>query len=98
VVEVWAFDEHRVGFKPIVGWVWVPIGERPLALVNHRVCVVVRLRLCAALDWTDRMVDSAQGEYRLVQRRPTRNLLGHLHCCRISIIFAIASSSFSGLS
>ncbi|MBD2261263.1 IS630 family transposase [Pseudanabaena sp. FACHB-2040] len=35
-VEVWAFDEHRVGLKAIVRKVWAPIGERPLARVNHR--------------------------------------------------------------
>lgn len=35
-VEVWAFDEHRLGLKPIVRAVWAPIGSRPSALVNHR--------------------------------------------------------------
>lgn len=35
-VELWAFDEHRVGLKPIVRKVWAPIGQRPLARVNHR--------------------------------------------------------------
>lgn len=35
-VEVWAFDEHRLGLKPIVRTVWAPIGERPIAQVNHR--------------------------------------------------------------
>lgn len=33
---MWAFDEHRVGLKPIVRKVWAPIGERPVAQVNHR--------------------------------------------------------------
>jgi hypothetical protein len=35
-VELWAFDEHRLGLKPIVRTVWAPIGERPIAKVNHR--------------------------------------------------------------
>lgn len=35
-VEVWAFDEHRLGLKPIVRRVWAPIGERPVAQVKHR--------------------------------------------------------------
>jgi len=35
-VEVWFFDEHRVGLKPIIRKVWAPIGERPSALVHHR--------------------------------------------------------------
>ena len=35
-VEVWAFDEHRLGLKPILRKVWSPIGERPIARVNHQ--------------------------------------------------------------
>ena len=35
-IEVWSFDEHRVGLKPIICKVWVPIGERPSAVVCHR--------------------------------------------------------------
>ena len=35
-VEVWFFDEHRVGLKPIIRKVWAPIGERPSALVHPR--------------------------------------------------------------
>ena len=35
-VEVWFFDEHRVGLKPIIRKVWAPIGERPSALGHHR--------------------------------------------------------------
>lgn len=35
-IEVWFFDEHRVGLKPILRKVWAKIGERPIALVNHR--------------------------------------------------------------
>ena len=35
-VDVWFFDEHRVGLKPILRKVWSKIGERPIATVNHR--------------------------------------------------------------
>jgi len=35
-VETWAFDEHRVGLKPILRKVWAPVGERPIAPVHHR--------------------------------------------------------------
>lgn len=35
-IDLWFFDEHRVGLKPIVRKVWSPIGERPIATVNHR--------------------------------------------------------------
>lgn len=35
-VEIWAFDEHRVGLKPIWRQVWSPIGSRPMASVHHR--------------------------------------------------------------
>ncbi len=35
-VEVWFFDEHRVGLKPIIRKVWSPVGERPKAVVQHR--------------------------------------------------------------
>ncbi len=35
-IEVWSFDEHRVGLKPILRKVWAPIGERPSAVVCHR--------------------------------------------------------------
>ena len=34
-IEVWSFDEHRVGLKPIIRKVWAPIGERPSAGVCH---------------------------------------------------------------
>ncbi len=36
VVEVWSFDEHRLGLKPILRTIWALIGERPIAPVNHR--------------------------------------------------------------
>lgn len=35
-VEVWFFDEHRVGLKPIHRKVWSPKGTRPIAVVEHR--------------------------------------------------------------
>ncbi len=35
-VEVWAFDEHRLGLKPILRKVWARGGERPIAVVNYR--------------------------------------------------------------
>ncbi|NEO69710.1 IS630 family transposase [Moorena sp. SIO3H5] len=35
-IEVWFFDEHRVGLKPIIKKIWAPIGERPTAVVHHR--------------------------------------------------------------
>ncbi|MBE9168494.1 transposase, partial [Pleurocapsales cyanobacterium LEGE 06147] len=35
-IDVWFFDEHRVGLKPRLRKVWSKIGERPRALVQHR--------------------------------------------------------------
>jgi transposase len=35
-VEVWAFDEHRLGLKPILRKVWAPRGCRPIASGHHR--------------------------------------------------------------
>jgi len=35
-VEAWAFDEHRLGLKPVIRVVWAPIGERPVAQVSQR--------------------------------------------------------------
>ena len=35
-IEVWFFDEHRVGLKPILKKVWSPIGRRPNAIVQHQ--------------------------------------------------------------
>nr|WP_293100551.1 IS630 family transposase [Okeania sp. SIO2F4] len=35
-VEVWFFDEHRVGLKPILRKVWSKKGERPIGIVQHR--------------------------------------------------------------
>jgi transposase len=35
-VEIWAFDEHRIGLKPILRRVWARRGEQPIAVVCHR--------------------------------------------------------------
>ena len=35
-VEVWAFDEHRIGLKPILRRRWAPAGQRPIARGRHR--------------------------------------------------------------
>ena len=35
-VELWATDEHRIGLKPLLRRIWAPIGQRPLATVQHR--------------------------------------------------------------
>jgi transposase len=35
-IEVWFFDEHRLGLKPILRKVWSKRGERPIAIVEHR--------------------------------------------------------------
>ena len=35
-VEVWAFDEHRLGLKPFLRKVWAPRGCRPTASGHHR--------------------------------------------------------------
>src|SRR4051795_3638751 len=35
-VEVWAFDERRLGLKPILRKVWAPRGCRPTASGHHR--------------------------------------------------------------
>jgi hypothetical protein len=36
VVELWAFDEHRLGLKPIIRRAWALKGSRLVASVNHR--------------------------------------------------------------
>ncbi len=35
-VERWATDEHRIGLKPLLRRIWAPIGQRPIATVQHR--------------------------------------------------------------
>jgi hypothetical protein len=35
-LEVWAFDEHRLGLKPVYRRVWAPRGKTPLAWVRPR--------------------------------------------------------------
>lgn len=36
LIEVWFFDEHRIGLKPILKKIWSPIGNRPQAIVRHQ--------------------------------------------------------------
>jgi DDE superfamily endonuclease len=36
VVEVWAFDEHRAGLKPVIRRVWAKRGQRPIAVSHPR--------------------------------------------------------------
>ena len=35
-VEVWAFDEHRLGLKPVLRRVWARRGRRPVAVSTHK--------------------------------------------------------------
>src|SRR3954452_754618 len=35
-VQIWAFDEHRAGLKPVLRRVWPRRGQRPLAIGHHR--------------------------------------------------------------
>ena len=35
-VEVWAFDEHRLGLKPVLRRQWALEGQRPIAVGRHR--------------------------------------------------------------
>ncbi len=35
-VEVWAFDEHRLGLKPLHRRVWARRGRRPAAVSHHK--------------------------------------------------------------
>src|SRR3954449_5332049 len=35
-VQVWAFDEHRLGLKPVLRRQWAPKGQRPIAVGRHR--------------------------------------------------------------
>ena len=35
-VEVWAFDEHRLGLRPVLRRQWAPRGRRPVAVGRHR--------------------------------------------------------------
>jgi hypothetical protein len=36
VVEVWAFDEHRAGLKPVIRRIWAKRGQRPVAVAHPR--------------------------------------------------------------
>ena len=35
-LEVWAFDEHRLGLKPLARRVWAKAGKRPIAVSHHK--------------------------------------------------------------
>jgi transposase len=35
-VELWSFDEHRLGLHPVLRRVWAPRGERPVVVVEPR--------------------------------------------------------------
>jgi hypothetical protein len=35
-VELWATGEHRIGLKSLLRRVWTPLGQRPMAKVQHR--------------------------------------------------------------
>ena len=35
-VEVWAFDEHRIGLKSVLRRIWARRGERPIAVSTHK--------------------------------------------------------------
>jgi transposase len=35
-VEVWAFDEHRLGLRPVLRRQWAPKGRRPIAVGHPR--------------------------------------------------------------
>jgi transposase len=35
-VELWAFDEHRAGLKPVIRRVWAKRGRRPVAVAEPR--------------------------------------------------------------
>jgi len=35
-IELWAFDEHRLGLKPLIRRVWARRGQRPVAVSTHR--------------------------------------------------------------
>ena len=35
-MELWSFDEHRIGLLPVLRRVWAPRGERPVAVVEPR--------------------------------------------------------------
>ena len=35
-VELWAFDEHRLGLKPLIRRVWARRGQRPAAVSTHQ--------------------------------------------------------------
>ena len=65
-IEVWAFDEHRVGLKPIIRRIWAPIGERPIAEVEHRYEWLYLYSFVHALYRGNRMVPYSQSQCPMV--------------------------------
>ena len=35
-LEIWAFDEHRLGLKPVIRRIWAKKGQRPVAVSSHK--------------------------------------------------------------
>lgn len=35
-MELWTFDEHRIGLHAVLGAVWAPKGQQPIAVVQDR--------------------------------------------------------------
>ena len=33
-IEVWSFDEYRIGLKPIIRRIWATVGQRPIAEID----------------------------------------------------------------
>ncbi len=49
--EVWALDEHRVGFKPVLSKVWNKVGQRALAPVSAMTGSVPMAGLLCRTEW-----------------------------------------------
>jgi hypothetical protein len=67
-VEVWAFDEHRLGLKPILRKVWAPRGCRPIASGHHRYQWLYLYGFVRPA--TGEVVWFIAGQHRAVQRAP----------------------------
>jgi hypothetical protein len=64
LLEVWAFDERRLGLKPVYRRVWAPPGEDAPGLGAAAVPVAVRVRLRAPEYGGERVLAAAHGERR----------------------------------
>ena len=54
-VEIWFFDEHRIGLKPILRTVWSKKGKRPIAKVEHHdECLYIWV--CRTQNWENLLV------------------------------------------